>query len=146
MTTRSAILRISTRRREMGPATPTPSEDRESVRDLLARYALYIDSGQADEWVALFTEDGVFEVGHGMEPAVGRDALKAFASSLEVGAMHHLFTDQVIDIEADRATCTATAIVLSKGSIMFAGRSYDELERVDGSWRIRFRSYTVDPT
>lgn len=126
--------------------TPTISEDREAIRDILARYSLHIDSGEVDKWVSLFTDDGVFDVGFGADPVVGREALRGFASSLEVGTMHHLFTDQVIDVDGDLATCTASAVVLSKGIVMVAGRSFDEFQRVDGSWRIRYRSFKVDPS
>lgn len=37
-------------------------EDRLDLYDLFARYCRYIDSGRAAEWVALFTDDGCFDI------------------------------------------------------------------------------------
>ena len=47
------------------------SEDRDEIRDLFARYCVHMDAGEAAEWAALFTEDGVFDMGTG--PIVGRE-------------------------------------------------------------------------
>ena len=35
-------------------------EDREQIRELYARYAIYLDSSKFEEWVNCFTEDGTF--------------------------------------------------------------------------------------
>jgi len=124
---------------------PALSEDRDAIRDLFARYALFVDSGRADEFAALFTEDGTFDTGLG-DPLVGREALRAFVASMEPGSMHHLFMDHVIDVDGDRATCEASSIVTNKGAIMLVARTHDELRRVDGTWQIANRSYTPDPS
>jgi hypothetical protein len=44
-------------------------EDREQIRELYARYAIYLDSSKFEEWVNCFTEDGIFE-----SPPVGKHA------------------------------------------------------------------------
>jgi uncharacterized protein (TIGR02246 family) len=124
---------------------PTLSEDREAIRDLFARYALYVDSGRGDEFAGLFTEDGRFDTGVG-DPLVGRDALRSFCVSVGGGSMHHMFMDQVIDIDGDTATCEASSIVTNKGQIMLVARTHDVLRRVDGQWQIADRSYTADPS
>jgi uncharacterized protein (TIGR02246 family) len=123
---------------------PTLTEDREAIRDLFARYALYIDSGRADEFANLFTEDGRFVTGIG-DPLVGRDALRAFAGSVPAGMMHHLFTDHVIDIDGDTAHCEMSSIVTAKGQISLVAHTHDDLRRVDGAWKIADRTYTPDP-
>ena len=42
---------------------PTLTEDRDAIRDLFARYCMYVDSGASKEWAATFTEDGEFRGG-----------------------------------------------------------------------------------
>jgi ketosteroid isomerase-like protein len=122
---------------------PTLTEDRDAIRDLYSRYCLYIDSGAAEEFALLFTDDGVFEVGD--NPVAGHDALKTFAGSLPPGSMHHMITDHVIKVDGDRATCCASSFVTSKGQLMMVCRTRDDLERVGGTWKIAHRTFTPDP-
>jgi len=121
----------------------TLAEDRDAIRDLHARYCSYIDSGAAEEWAALYTEDGEFEADEG-KSIVGREALKAFASSLSAGSVHRMVTNHVIDVSGDEATCTASVILISKRAIVQTCHTHDELRRVDGCWRIARRTYTPD--
>lgn len=37
-------------------------EDKLAIKDVLSKYAFFADSGRGEEWVGLFTEDGVMEV------------------------------------------------------------------------------------
>ena len=50
---------------------------RESIRDLVARYAHAADRGRFDEVAELFTEDGVLEL-PGDRIAAGREAIRTF--------------------------------------------------------------------
>jgi uncharacterized protein (TIGR02246 family) len=122
---------------------PTLAEDRDAIRDLFARYCLYIDTGAADEWAATFTEDGEF-LRAGADPLTGREALKAFATSLSSSTLHHMVLNEIIDIDGDTATCRSSVFVTSKGASVSTGRSEDALRRIDGSWRIARRSYEPD--
>ena len=122
---------------------PTLTEDRDAIRDLFARYCLYVDSGAADEWAATFTDKGEFFTGS--DPIVGRDALKAFAASLPSGALHHMVFNEIIEIDGDSAICRSSVLVTSKGAVVTTGRSEDELQRINSSWRIARRTYSPDP-
>ena len=53
---------------------PTTSEDREAIRDLYARYALYLRTNEVDEWMQLFSDEPEF-TGAGHELA-GRAELE----------------------------------------------------------------------
>ena len=53
-------------------------EDHVAISDLWGRYCWLIDEGRADEWVALWTEDGVF-ADFGPNPMVGSEALKSMS-------------------------------------------------------------------
>ena len=122
---------------------PSLAEDRDAIRDLFARYCLYVDTGAAEEWAATFTDDGEFVVGD--DPLVGREALTAFAASLPAGALHHMVMNQAIDVDGDTAISRSSVFVTSKGAVVTTGRSEDKLRRVDGSWRIAHRVYVADP-
>jgi uncharacterized protein (TIGR02246 family) len=121
---------------------PTLNEDRDAIRDLFARYFLYVDTGAADEWAATFTEDGELLLDN--ETIAGQTALKSFAASLPPGGFHHMVTNQAIDVQGDSAVCRASVLVTSKGAVATTGRSLDELRRVDGSWRIVRHTFTPD--
>ena len=67
-------------------------EDRDEIRQLLAKYNHAIDSGDDEGWANLFTEDAVFSGGT-PEPLTGREALRKFAASLPPGALRHIVDD-----------------------------------------------------
>ena len=119
------------------------AEDRDAIRDLLARYCLYIDTGATHEWVETYTEDGRFE-GDG-DPVDGREALSAFVSGLTSGSMPRMATNEVIEVDGDTAVCRSSILITAGGTIVMAGRVHDELRRVDGRWHIAHRRFTPDP-
>jgi uncharacterized protein (TIGR02246 family) len=123
---------------------PTLSEDRDAIRHVMARYCLYMDASRGDEFASLFTEDGSFDTQMG-DPVVGRAALSSLATMAPAGAMHHMFTNLVIDVDGDEAVCNASAVVLSKGAIVMSAHTHDELQRVDGEWLIKLRTFEADP-
>ena len=91
-------------------------EGHEAIRQLVARYAVAIDSRDLDALVALFVPD--VQVG---SRASGREALRAsFDSSLRtIGVSILNVGTQVIDlVDADRAT----GVVYCKGEIQDGGR------------------------
>ena len=124
-------------------------EDREALRDLMARYAYLIDTGQAEEWVDCFTPSGRFEVhrpGGDTTVLEGRDQLLAFASSrppAPIPGKH--FTSQVtVTVDGDFATGECYFAILSDvdgdPSLVFYGRYHDEFARGDdGRWRFSSR-------
>lgn len=66
------------------------SVDRCEVADVLARYCFFVDEGKVDEWVSLWTDDGVF-AGVTPDPIRGREALKQVPRwSLSGGSRHKL--------------------------------------------------------
>lgn len=123
-------------------AVPTLTEDRDAIRDLLARMCLYRDTQASDSWVTLFTEDAELHVQR--DPVVGRDALRAYAERALAG-MHHMLTNHVIDVDGDTATAVSSLFVTRANGIHITARVYDQLRRVDESWYIARRSYIIDP-
>lgn len=115
------------------------AEDRDEIRDLFARYCLYIDTGASDDWADLFAEDG--ELAGVGEPVVGRDALAAFAAAVAAGSggMHHLVLNEVIDVDGDHAAARSSIVMIAGSSVGLTGRYEDTLRRVDGRWRLARR-------
>ena len=56
---------------------------REAIRETVAEYAHFADSGRFADFAALFAVDGVLEV-HGEPPLAGRDAIQAFLEGVGV--------------------------------------------------------------
>ena len=120
----------------------TLSEDREAIRDLYARYTLYLRIGAVDEWLLLFTDDPEF-TGGGPD-IVGRVALEEKGRIWATQSVHRMIGSHVIDVDGDVARCRASVVVYSGFRIASVGSTSDELRRVGGSWRIHRRSYTPD--
>lgn len=90
-------------------------EDREAIRDLIARYGPLADSGDAEAVATLFTEDGIYAVG-GMGEAQGRAAIAALISGpvhqlLMADGCAHVLTSPAIDLDGDRAAARCHSVV-----------------------------------
>lgn len=90
-------------------------EDREAIRDLIARYGPLADAGNAEAVAALWHEDGVYAVG-GMGEARGREAIAALISgpvhqSLLADGCAHVLTSPAIDLAGDSAVARCHSLV-----------------------------------
>jgi uncharacterized protein (TIGR02246 family) len=122
---------------------PTIAEDRDAIRDLFARYCLYVDTGDADGYADAFTDDGQMVI-PAMEVAVsGRDALWHFGTTFRA-TMHHMVVNEVIDVDGDTAHARSSILVITDGAVSLSGRYTDELRRVDGAWKIARRELATD--
>ncbi|MGD9797342.1 MAG: nuclear transport factor 2 family protein [Acidimicrobiia bacterium] len=123
--------------------TTATAEDRELVRELLARYNHAIDGRLVDEWVGLFTDDGVFDAGGRV--LKGADELRGFAENLGL-AGRHVVANEVIDLQGDEGTVKAYVLVFagSPPAVAVMGAYEDEVRRVDGRWRFARRTFTPD--
>lgn len=117
-------------------------EDNLAIQDLLGRYCWYFDDNHADEWAALYTEDGVFDAGPA--PVQGTAALRELpqrtAASLN-GALRHQVGNLYLEQEdADRITARYYNQVTnwSEGGklAMLALCTVDLVRTADG-WKIR---------
>ena len=120
------------------------SDDRSDIRDLLARYCVYLDLGDADRWAALFTPDAVYQV-YGRE-FTGHDGLRAMANAAPGG--FHLGGQPMIDVDGDRAQTMRNLLFVEQGSGASRRALYDDdLVRTEDGWRIarcRCRFHTPD--
>jgi len=118
--------------------------DYEQIRALLARYCFAIDSRDGVAWAALFTEDGVFDFKLG-EPIQGPEALRDFIASVPDDRCH-LTANEIIEIDGDRATVRAYALVTKESPpvISTVGVYEDVLSRTPQGWRFSRRTFTRD--
>ena len=120
----------------------TDSEDKDEIRELYARYCLYFDQGAATEWASCYTDDGEF-IGAGQH-LKGRQAMERYLADLGASTRHRFTANHIIDLDGDRAVCHSSVLLLDGSAIASSGRTVDELERVDGAWKIARRTYEGD--
>ena len=140
------------------PAMAQQALDRWQIEELLWRYARTLDSADADGYVAVYTEDGVFDAGAmRME---GREALHKFVADLKttraeraangtpVGGTLHMTANHHIEFTGpDSATVHSYWLTMIPGAgadnptrMAGVGRAEDQLVRVGGKWLIKVRN------
>jgi ketosteroid isomerase-like protein len=119
-----------------------------AIQRLTYDYAFFNDTFRVDELVALFTEDGVFDLSSaGLERYEGHAAIRAFFERERRAVTHlmHVTTNHRIDVSGDSASGTVYFLGTARSADgrENAARGYydDSYVRVDGTWR--FRSRTV---
>lgn len=132
-------------------------QDTEEIHALMWHYARALDTGDADGYAAVFTEDGQF--GTGPNATKGRDALRAMIAGLGQAPagdsprpqMYHMTANHWLEfVDQDHAKLHAYYItdVAASGDqpprLAAVGRSVDTLVRTSEGWRIQIRD--VAPT
>ncbi|WP_301148708.1 nuclear transport factor 2 family protein [Mycobacterium simiae] len=127
------------------------------IRELTAKYALFVDTSQVEPLVALFVEDGVFdETPCGLARYQGHVELATCYRQLfgVANATLHLTANHILDdLDGDeaRGSCAAIIVGVIGGSEVLLTCRYDDVYvRTGGCWRFRSRTVTpyvpVDPT
>ena len=122
-------------------------EDREAIRDLIARYGPLADAGDALAVAALWSEDGSYAVG-GMGEARGRAAIAALISgpvhqSLLADGCAHILTSPAIDLAGDSAVARCHSVVFRHEGGEWApvrvSANRWELARTSAGWHVTRR-------
>lgn len=122
-------------------------EDREAIRDLIARYGPLADSGDAAGVAALFAPDGVYAVG-GMGEAHGHKAIAALIEgpvhqALMEDGCAHVLTAPAIDLAGDSAVARCHSVVFRHEGGRWAAARVSanrwELQRGAGGWQVTRR-------
>ena len=136
--------------------------DRFLINELQSRYALAHDLTDPAMYASVFTEDAEL-YGAGRLLAKGREALHAIGvndrkrfnagakeGERSFGALRHVITNSVIELEGDNAA-TGVCYVLTvvnrpeRGpEILSVGRYEDQYRKVDGEWLIAKREIVMD--
>jgi uncharacterized protein (TIGR02246 family) len=118
-------------------------EDREAIRDLIARYGPLADRGDAAGAAALFTADGVYAVA-GFGEAQGRAAIAAMLEgethqALLAHGCAHVLGPVAIELDGDRATAVGHSVVFRHTGTGFeayrVAANRWELVRTNEGWR-----------
>lgn len=125
-------------------------EEKDAIRELMARYCFHFDNGEFDAWLDLFTADGAFDLGPRGRFA-GRESLQKFLKSLPltngVPMMKHCMMNSIVSVDGNRATAQSYVVVVRGGDqlvVSVAGRYADELEKRDDGWRFQERKVYFD--
>ena len=113
------------------------ADDHAEIRNLLARYCVYLDLDDAEGWVGLFTPDAVYEV-YGRTFA-GHDGLRSIATTAP-GGFHlggPVAIDLDLDLDGDRARTLRNLLFVERtaGEERYAVYE-DDLVRTPEGWRI----------
>jgi hypothetical protein len=125
---------------------------REAIRDLVARYNSYGDSGLFDRMLELFASDAVLEI---RERAYkGHDEIRSVftgtadrTSRAERGPAylrHCTSTHQIDLVDETAATGRCYFFVLTVAGLDHWGRYLDDYRAVDGAWRFARRRVLPD--
>lgn len=111
-----------------------------AIRRTLAEYCQLLDDGRFDEWVEVFTEDGVLAVmGH---VARGRAAVRQLIEPVQQSDARgrHVLSEPLITVDGDTATAVTDYCFIARSlQVTSAGRYHDTLVRDDDRWRISVR-------
>jgi hypothetical protein len=123
-------------------------EDEKAIRGLLAAYCFCVDRSDADAFVELFTEDGVWDRGP-WGRLEGRRALHDYVRAA-AGAetprkikVRHFCANEVISIAGDTATARCYVLAMNAAPTpsvpLVIGHYQDELVKAGDRWRIKSR-------
>jgi len=125
-------------------------EEKDAIRELMARYCFHFDNGEFDAWLDLFTADGAFDLGSRGRFG-GRESLQKFLNSLPltngVPLMKHCVMNSIVSVDGSRATAQSYVVVVRGGDqlvVSVAGRYFDQLEKTDDGWRFSERKVYFD--
>ena len=118
-------------------------EDREAIKEAVAKYSLYILTQETSKIAELFSEDGVFRIASANIHVAGRDALMAFYQRMTPGVAFPFVQTSTIEIEADRASHVGVMNNSAhvQGQTGYLGIYQDKLRRAEGRWLFTDRSF-----
>ncbi|GAB2900807.1 nuclear transport factor 2 family protein [Paraburkholderia jirisanensis] len=127
------------------------ADDKDAIRELLARYCFLLDDYQLPEFAALFTADGrwISRNGAATGPQEIERLLRGLVPVPGPGTRRrHLTTNVLIELQGDIATVRSYFMVVRDTpdgpAIAVAGRYEDEVVRHDEGWLFRSRRLSHD--
>jgi len=128
---------------------PLNYQDKMEIQELAVKYANAMDSGNSDEWLQTWAEDGVWEGGLGVYE--GKAALARVLVDLgaRIQNKRHLMTNFVISDSNDQAIMQCYIVVVEREvstAIVATGMYFDSLKKVDGIWKFARRNVKLDPS
>jgi ketosteroid isomerase-like protein len=132
---------------------PLSCEDELAIHRLLAAYARAVGRADVDGWVALFTEDAVWERAQPARGSVyneavrheGHESLRELASTsfAEQGTVQYVSANAIVEGVGGQAAGTSTVFVIklqdAVPSLLVIGNFADEYRRTPDGWRFSQR-------
>ncbi len=120
------------------------AEDIEGIRRILALYCQYLDEGNLEGTLSLFTEDGVVHAGsrtYNGQPELRVFMENFFNSTPEGNLWLHMLSDAVIKVNDDGVTGEGRinmsgwrSLPVGRWSFDYVNRHHDRYRKVDGKW------------
>jgi hypothetical protein len=117
--------------------------DSDLIRNLLARYWIYLDDRREREWVDLFEDDPDLEFGDVVVRSRGE--LEALAATFRnYGGGKHISSNELLEVRGDDASATSDVVFLAPDTegtvrVRYYGRCSDRLRRRRDEWRFTSR-------
>lgn len=129
---------------------PVSTDDYVAISDHLARYCWAVDEGDEEDWIGLWTEDGVF-TGVTPEPVVGREALRMIVRMGQASGprkTRHMVANLACDYQSGPDGQDGKDVVLARyynfvtnwaqgGRLQVMAMSRVVLQRAGSGWLIR---------
>jgi hypothetical protein len=118
-------------------------EDREEIKEAVAKYSLHILNNEPAKIPDLFAQDGVFHIDSLGLNIAGREALVAFFNQMGPGTTYPFVQTTAIVLNGDTASHTGVMDNPShiEGRKGYFGIYEDKLCRVEGRWLFADRSF-----
>lgn len=119
--------------------------DRVMINDLVSRYAFLGDHGPCEDWVALFADNGRWEMPSCQVFARGREQLHQVVSTVlgKLPGVHHIQSNLVVDIDGEKAKGKAefNAFLLRPDQIASIAQGWyeDDYVKIEGRWYFEVR-------
>jgi hypothetical protein len=126
-------------------------EDKDSIREVLAKYCTFGDNGRFPELATLFVADGVWE--GRMARAQGRSEIEALMTRTNPPAgqgpvRRHLVTNTVIQVNGEMATAQSTFMMVRESEsgpmIGAVGNWSDVFAKQGKEWMFQSRKVTPE--
>lgn len=123
------------------------AQDRSDITELFAKYAWAGDTGAFDDYVGLFTDDGVFDGVSGYYD--GPERLRELAQEVKSGprsrGLQHWVGNSVFERDGEtvvvKSMCFAPRRIENEHAIVFVGYYVDTCAQVDGDWKFKIRRW-----
>jgi 3-phenylpropionate/cinnamic acid dioxygenase small subunit len=126
-------------------------EDKDAIRELLARYCFLLDGYRLSEFAALFTSDGewISRNGNAKGPGGIEQLLRGLVPEPAPGRRRkHFTTNIVIELSGDSATVISNFLVVrdsEAGPVVSVAGTYDDIVvRTAEGWKFRSRKLSHD--